>query len=902
MGYTKKTKAQLIEEIENIRQSTRRLEAFEKRYRNFVENVADACFELDLSGRFTFGNEALFRFSQYPREELYRMERRDFFPTREESDRIKNVYEDIYMKGESVNIVDYLVLRKDGCLRNLEASVSLIRDEEGNPTGFRGVGRDVTEEKRAAAEQERYRNFVENIDDFCFELDPAGNFTFVNQAMLKRFGYTKEETRGMNFTQYIKPESVNQISLEFNRHYRSGQPLSLLNYEVIHKDGSTIMIELSVSPILDTGGKTVGSRGIARDVTEKRKMVARLERYRDFVENVDDICWESDLDGNLTIINSATLKKLGYTKTDLEKINFKQYTTEKESARIFQILTDMLQTGVPISIIGHEIIRSDGQKRYLELSASIIRDDAGNAIGIRGIGRDVTARKTMEAQQERFRSFFEEIEDGCWEINLDGHCTFCNKAMLDQFGYSKEDIKEATVRDYTLPEEGKRIRGIYRQMFRTGQPTKIHDQQIIRKDGSIRILEVSASVIRDDDGNIIGARGINRDVTERKSMEAERGKLIEQLSQSQKMEALGTLSGGIAHDFNNLLMGIQGYTSLILCNTDPAHPHFEKLKAIEDQVHSGANLTRQLLGYARGGRYEVNPINLNDLMKKTTGMFARTKKEIRLSEIYEQPLWPVEADTGQLEQAFLNLYVNAWQAMPGGGCLYVETQNITLDESYVKPYSVHPGRYVKITVTDTGIGMDKETQKRIFEPFFTTKTMGRGTGLGLASVYGIIKGHKGFINVYSEKSHGTTFSIYLPVSDKSPVIQKPVVASVIRQGHETILLVDDEDVITDVTGQMISGMGYQILVANSGETAIEIFKENHARIDLVIMDMIMPGTGGAETFKALKAIDSKVKVILSSGYTLNGEAKHIMDQGVLAFLQKPYTLDEISKKMREVLG
>jgi PAS domain S-box-containing protein len=779
MGYTKKTKAQLIEEIENLRQSTRRLEAFEKRYRNFVENVADACFELDLSGRFTFGNEALFRFSQYPREELYRMERRDFFPTREESDRIKNVYEDIYRKGESVKIVDYLILRKDGCLRNLEASVSLIRDEEGNPTGFRGVGRDVTEEKRAAAEQERYRNFVENIDDFCFELDPAGNFTFVNQAMLKRFDFTREEATGMNFTSYIRPEQVDQIYSEFNKHYQSGQPLSLLNYDVIHKDGTRITLELSVSPILDARGKTVGSRGIARDVT---------------------------------------------------------------------------------------------------------------------------ARKTMEAQQERFRSFFEEIEDGCWEIDLDGYCTFCNKATLNQFGYSIEELKTVTVRDYTTFEEGKRIRGIYRQMFRTGQPTRIHDQQIIRKDGSIRILEVSASIIRDDDGNIIGARGINRDVTERKSMEAERGKLIEQLSQSQKMEALGTLSGGIAHDFNNLLMGIQGYTSLILCNTDPAHPHFEKLKAIEDQVHSGANLTRQLLGYARGGRYEVNPINLNDLMKKTTGMFARTKKEIRLSEIYEQPLWPVEADTGQLEQAFLNLYVNAWQAMPGGGCLYVETQNITLDESYVKPYSVHPGRYVKITVTDTGIGMDKETQKRIFEPFFTTKTMGRGTGLGLASVYGIIKGHKGFINVYSEKSHGTTFSIHLPVSDKSPVIQKPVAASVIRQGHETILLVDDEDVITDVTGQMISGMGYQILVANSGETAIEIFKENHARIDLVIMDMIMPGTGGAETFKALKAIDSKVKVILSSGYTLNGEAKHIMDQGVLAFLQKPYTLDEISKKMRDVLG
>ncbi len=438
-------------------------------------------------------------------------------------------------------------------------------------------------------------------------------------------------------------------------------------------------------------------------------------------------------------------------------------------------------------------------------------------------------------------------------------------------------------------------------MFRTGEPIKVYDQEIIRKDGSTRILEVSAYVIRDVSGKIIGARGINRDITEQKKMAAEHEKLMAHVNQTQKMEALGTLSGGIAHDFNNILMGIQGYTSLILFNTDPANANYEKLKAIESQVQSGSNLTKQLLGYARSGRYEVKPTDLNDLIEKTIHLFGRTKKEIRLFESYGPNLWPVEADAGQLEQVFLNLFVNAWQAMPGGGSLYVETQNVTLDESYVKPYNVNPGRYVKTTITDTGMGMDKVTQQRIFEPFFTTKTMGRGTGLGLASVYGIIKGHNGLINVYSEKGHGTSFTIYLPASHKILISEEPVI-SMVRGGHETILLVDDEHVINDVTGEMLMGLGYQILVAGSGKKALEIYEENKDRIDLVIMDMIMPEMGGGETFRAIKAINPKVKVILSSGYTLNDEAKQIMDQGVLGFLQKPYNLDELTGKIRAVLG
>ncbi len=370
--------------------------------------------------------------------------------------------------------------------------------------------------------------------------------------------------------------------------------------------------------------------------------------------------------------------------------------------------------------------------------------------------------------------------------------------------------------------------------------------------------------------------------------------------QAQKMEAIGTLAGGIAHDFNNLLMAIQGRTSIMLMDKDSAHPDFEHLMGIEDYVSSATDLTKQLLGFARGGKYEVNPTDLNKLIKKHNRMFGRTKKEISIREKYQENLWSVEVDRGQIEQVLLNLYVNAWQAMPGGGDLYLKTENVTLDENYVKPFSIEPGRYVKISVTDTGIGMDKATQERIFDPFFTTKEMGRGTGLGLASVYGIIKNHGGFINVYSEKGHGTTFNIYLPASEKE-VIEEEKPGGDTLMGSETVLLVDDEDMIIEIAEALLERLGYKVLIATSGKEAIEIYDKKKERIDIVVLDMIMPDMSGSEAYDSLKETDPEVKVLLSSGYSINGQAQDILDRGCNSFIQKPFRMKELSQKLRKIL-
>jgi PAS domain S-box-containing protein len=485
-------------------------------------------------------------------------------------------------------------------------------------------------------------------------------------------------------------------------------------------------------------------------------------------------------------------------------------------------------------------------------------------------------------------------------MDLAGNLTFFNDSLIRMTGYSRDELMGMNNREYTSEETAKKMYDIFNRVYTTGEPAEISDYEIFIKGGETRILEMSTLLMKDQDDRPVGFRGIARDVTERLDAEKERKQLEAQLQQAQKMEAVGTLAGGIAHDFNNLLQGIQGRASLMLMDADSSHPYTEHLNGIAAYVKSAADLTRQLLGYARGGKYEVKTTDLNELIKNQNQMFGRTRKEITIREKYEKNLWTTEVDQGQIEQALMNLYVNSWQAMPGGGDLYIQTENVIIDENYIKPYKVEPGKYVKISVTDTGIGMDKSTRQRIFEPFFTTREMGRGTGLGLASAYGIIKNHDGFINVYSEKNEGTTFNIYLPASEKEVIDEKELAEDILK-GSETVLLVDDEDMIIDVGQDILKLLGYEVLPARGGEEAIEVYKKNHDKIDMVILDMIMPDLGGGETYDRLKEINPDIKVLLSSGYSINGQATEILERGCDGFIQKPFNIMDLSQKIREIL-
>ena len=504
------------------------------------------------------------------------------------------------------------------------------------------------------------------------------------------------------------------------------------------------------------------------------------------------------------------------------------------------------------------------------------------------------AQLALQKSEERFRDFLENLADAAYEVDSLRNITYVNKMAQELVGVPMEEIIGRSF----LPLFTEESQSLALDIFRRTMAGESPEYELTLINGLVGQFKNQPR--RDENGQVVGFFGVARDITERKRAEQEKAKYEAQLQRVRKVEAIGTLAGGVAHDFNNLLMGIQGRTSLMMVKTDPKDPHFEHLKGIEECVESAVDLTGQLLGLARGGKYEAKPADLNEIIREQTLLFSRTKREIFIHEEYKKGLFTVKVDKGQIEQMLLNIYINAWQAMPGGGDLYIRTENITLDKTFVRPFDVKTGKYARITVRDTGEGMDEETQQKIFDPFFTTKELGRGTGLGLSSVYGIIKNHGGFIDVFSEVGMGTRFDIYLPAS-KAKIRKERKVSEKLSMGTGTILLVDDESQIIEVGVEVLEMLGYKVLTAKGGKEAIQIYKEKDDQIDLVILDMIMPGVNGGETYDMLKEINPDVRVLLSSGYSIDGKASEILDRGCNGFIQKPFKIEQLSKKIGEVM-
>jgi PAS domain S-box-containing protein len=504
----------------------------------------------------------------------------------------------------------------------------------------------------------------------------------------------------------------------------------------------------------------------------------------------------------------------------------------------------------------------------------------------------------LRESEEQYRDLFENANELIQSVSCEGRFLRVNKKWKDTLGYSEEDIANMSIWEIIDPEAASHCQEVFSQIF-CGDRVDVIETTFIAKDGTAIPVEGTASC-RLADGKPVSTRSIFRDIREKKRNEEEKNKLKSQLGRVQKLEAIGTLAGGVAHDFNNLLMTIQGNVSLMLLDVDPSNLHHKTLNDIENAVKNGAKLTRQLLGYARKGNYNVKPVNLNQIVEETSEAFGRTRKEIAIYLRLGQNAHSIEADQGQLEQVLLNLYVNAADAMPGGGDLVIATFNVSHRDMSGKLYNPKPGCYVKLTLTDTGIGIDKKTQERIFDPFFTTKEMGRGTGLGLASVYGIVKSHGGYIDVESEPASGTTFSIFLPASGK--VINERVESpKQIIKGSGSILIVDDEEMVLNASAQMLKRLGYTVSKATGGKQAIESYKENKDQLDLVILDMIMPDISGSETFDKMKKINPDVKVLLSSGYSIEGQASEILSRGCSGFIQKPFGMKKLSETINEII-
>jgi PAS domain S-box-containing protein len=509
---------------------------------------------------------------------------------------------------------------------------------------------------------------------------------------------------------------------------------------------------------------------------------------------------------------------------------------------------------------------------------------------IRGIDdiceREIT--KELLSSREHFEAIINNMSEGILELTADARIVIANPSAISLAGISEEKLLATEFMELFGEEHHQRIESILE--------TLDEQRQIIPEDSPVLMNDklVSLNFIPIKDALHESIIVIITDVTEKKQIE-------EQLLQAQKMEAIGTLAGGIAHDFNNLMTVMQGNVSLMLMSIESDHPHYEPLRNIEQQIVSGAKLTSQILGYASQGKYEIQCIDLNHLIEATSGTFGRMRKDITIERHLEADLFSIQADKSQIEQVLLNLYINAADAMPDGGRLILKTSNINQKNRLGKIRDPKPGNYVQLTITDTGIGMDKETQEHIFEPFFTTKIIGKGTGLGLASSYGVIKGHKGYIEVDSEKGRGTTFYLYMPASglvcSKDTEPADPLV-----RGEGTVLLVDDEETVLDIGAKILQRLGYHVFAVRDGQESIQVYEEEKDKIDIVILDMIMPEMGGGVVYDRIKSINPEVKVLLSSGYSKDGQATEILNRGCKGFIQKPFNIKELSGKVGEILA
>jgi len=492
----------------------------------------------------------------------------------------------------------------------------------------------------------------------------------------------------------------------------------------------------------------------------------------------------------------------------------------------------------------------------------------------------------------------ESTADWVWACDLEGRQTFANEAVKGMLGYEVHEIIGASVDSLIHPEDAKRMQKWFNKSL---EEKKGWENTVLRwkhKDGTIRFLESTARPILDSEGDLVGFIGIDRDVTERRRLE-------QQLLQVQKMEAIGILAGGVAHDFNNLLTIVLGNADLLLMKLKKDHPFYEGIKEIRKAGIGAASLTRQLLAFSRKQVIQPEIMNLNDVLNTTTKMLKRLIGEnIELQTFFDPALEPVEADSGQMEQVIINLSVNARDAMPAGGKLTVETKNLFLNEDFFKSQGVkgEAGPYVMMRVSDTGSGMEEEILSHVFEPFYTTKGLGIGTGLGLSTVYGIVKQNKGYIFVDSKPGKGSVFEIYLPAAKGG---KKPVTAELVAEadliGSETILVVEDDIMLRKLTSRILERYNYRILQASNGDDALSVSHKYGGPIDLIITDVIMPGMNVREMAEKIQSRRKEARILYMSGYMDNAISHHGVLTPGIDFLQKPYTPEGLARKIREVL-
>jgi PAS domain S-box-containing protein len=752
--------------------------------------------------------------------------------------------------------------------------------------------------------EEEYRTILDNMEEAYHWIDLNGNATFVNNACIKMLGYSRDELIGMNYRSYAADkENADKVYQAYNKVYKTGEPLKNFEWDIVRKDGTRRTVEVSVSLLRDAQHNPSGFTGIAKDVTDLKRAESQLvlsrqyeEKYRILLDEIEDLYSEVDLAGNYTFFNDSFCKAFGYNRDEMMGLNYRLCCVSEDHANeIYRLYNQMYKTGVPIKRYEWQIVTKNGVKRIMEYYASVIRDPEGQPTGFRGIGRDITERKAAE---EQYRIVSNNLQGGVY-IVLDGKICFVNPYLLKLTGYSEEELIGISVLDFVHPDDRgtAKDRGI--KMLKGGQASPFQ-LRVIDKNGDIKWVMVTVSSITYQGKQAV--LGNFMDITGRKKAEAEKDRLEAMLLQSQKMEAIGTLAGGIAHDFNNILAAMRGYTDLAKLKT-------KDMKIARDLDHAlqacdrARDLVQQILTFSRQTEQEKKPIMLLPLIKEVSKLMrASLPAMIEIKHNLKVKSDLIMADATQMHQLMMNLCMNAGQAMKSkGGLLEISLEETTIDYKDSRYHILEPGRYLRLTVRDTGHGIEESHLKRIFDPYFTTKRIGEGTGLGLSVVDGIVKSHGGAIEVSSKVGEGSAFHVYLPFIEELKTVDKRKDTVALSRGNETILFIDDEKMLANVIKTILEELGYKVFMETDPTKAVKFFNKSKGDIDLVITDKTMPRMTGFDVARKLRKIRPDIPIIMCSGFQDKDDQENLSLCGIKHFFIKPMKIEEIAEIIRNIL-
>ncbi|HXY55900.1 MAG TPA: PAS domain-containing protein [Nitrospirota bacterium] len=759
------------------------------------------------------------------------------------------------------------------------------------------------------------QDLINSITDPIMIIDRECRINMVNDAFLSMQDDTRENVIGQPCFKMLHHQDMHCRLPDGECPYRdvfeTGKPVKVTHRHFTRRHRE-IIVELAASPVRDRDGSVVRMIEVMRDVTAERRLEEEKRQSLDLLESVLEGIGEGvvvvDREYRILTANKGYLSQVGKSKDDVPGMHCYEASHHFDSHCMDNghecPVKTVFETGLPAQAL-HIHYDRQNEEIYVECRAYPIKDSAGNVIHAIETLNDVSERVRLEQKlkdsEEKYRDLYDNAPDGYYSLAGNGMIVEANRTFLNMLGYSRDEvIGKLYFNDLLSDESAQTCHTKFPEFKKSGQIGNL-ELNMLKRDGALLPVTMHATAVYDGRGNFVMSRSVIRDITERKEIDDKNRRLQAQLFQSQKLEALGTLAGGIAHDFNNLLASILGYASLAKTDLHPDNPAYQHVDIIETASIRASELTQQLLAFARGGKYDAKPTDVNTIVREVVALLSRIiEKNITIVLATDSNLRHAICDAGQIQQAILNICINGRDAMPRGGRLTVTTADVHLEAKDVQFFvDAQPGDYVRISVSDTGIGMDRETRERLFEPFFTTKE--KGTGLGLALAYGILKKHSGFIQVHSEPGKGSTFEVNLLacMNDETCVKKQDFVS--LRRGTETILVVDDEPMVRDLARDVLKRYGYTVLTAGGGEEAIERFRQRSDEIDAVILDMVMPAIEGREVFRRIQEMKPGVKVLVSSGYSHDRDAEELIEQGARRFLQKPFRIAELVRVVGEVM-